>query len=194
MRNPPSVVPGRGGHARFRLIALAIPLAATPALHAADAGDEQALELDAVEVTTGAPAPGRPLFQAAQIDVLDGDEKARRQGASLGETLDHLPGVDTVGTGNQVGKPVIRGGAHLRDTAAGFEGVLRRDEHVEHGFRARFGFAALLHRRDAGRDVLEVPLFEDASIGLRYGNSTISGNWTHLFSERLFSNFRPWRS
>lgn len=41
----------------------------------------------------------------------------------------------------------------------------------------------------AGRDVLEVPIFEDASIGLRYGNSTISGNWTHLFSERLFSNF-----
>ncbi|NNF04498.1 MAG: TonB-dependent receptor plug domain-containing protein, partial [Rhodothermales bacterium] len=41
----------------------------------------------------------------------------------------------------------------------------------------------------AGRDVLEVPIFDDAGIGLRYGNSTISGNWTHLFSERLFSNF-----
>jgi len=41
----------------------------------------------------------------------------------------------------------------------------------------------------AGRDVLDVPIFEDATIGLRYGNSTISGNWTHLFSERLFSNF-----
>lgn len=41
----------------------------------------------------------------------------------------------------------------------------------------------------AGRDVLEVPIFDDASIGLRYGNTTVSGNWTHLFSERLFSNF-----
>lgn len=41
----------------------------------------------------------------------------------------------------------------------------------------------------AGRDVLEVPILDDASIGLRYGNSTVSGNWTHLFSERLFSNF-----
>jgi hypothetical protein len=41
----------------------------------------------------------------------------------------------------------------------------------------------------AGRDVLKVPIFEDADIGLRYGNTTLSANWTHLFSERLFSNF-----
>ncbi|PAU82496.1 TonB-dependent receptor [Halovibrio salipaludis] len=48
-------------------------------------------------------------MQAAQIDVLQGEEKDRRESATLGQTLDHLPGVDTVNAGNQAGKPVIRG-------------------------------------------------------------------------------------
>lgn len=75
-------------------------------------GQEEAkntLELDPVMVETGTPSPGSPLLQAAQIDVLQGDEKDRRESTSLGEMLDHLPGVDTIGAGNQVGKPVIRG-------------------------------------------------------------------------------------
>lgn len=66
-------------------------------------------KLPAIVVESGAPAPGSPLFQAAQIDVLEGQEKDRRESASLGETLDQLPGVDTISAGNQVGKPVIRG-------------------------------------------------------------------------------------
>jgi len=66
-------------------------------------------ELDAVEVSAGAPAPGKPLYQAPTVDVVSGPDKARREGASLGATLDHLPGVTNIGTGNQTGKPVIRG-------------------------------------------------------------------------------------
>lgn len=41
----------------------------------------------------------------------------------------------------------------------------------------------------AGQDVVDVPIAESVSARLRYGNRTVSGNWTHLFSERLFSNF-----
>ena len=45
----------------------------------------------------------------ADVDVVAGEEKRKRQGASLGETLDHLSGVDTIATGTNVGKPVLRG-------------------------------------------------------------------------------------
>lgn len=40
-----------------------------------------------------------------------------------------------------------------------------------------------------GQDVVDVPIAEGVAAKLRYGNRTVSTNWTHLFSERLFSNF-----
>lgn len=40
-----------------------------------------------------------------------------------------------------------------------------------------------------GRDQLRLPIIEDTNVDLSYGNFTASGNWTHLFSERLYSNF-----
>ena len=73
------------------------------------AADEGNLELPPVEVTAGAPAPGAPLYQSAAIDVVTGEEKDRRESASLGATLEHLPGVTNISAGTQVGKPVIRG-------------------------------------------------------------------------------------
>lgn len=41
----------------------------------------------------------------------------------------------------------------------------------------------------AGTDDLDFPFLEDARVLLNYGNQTISGNWTHIFSGKLFSNF-----
>ena len=41
----------------------------------------------------------------------------------------------------------------------------------------------------AGRDDVDIDVVEDASLDIVYGNQTVSANWTHLFSERLFSNF-----
>jgi len=73
------------------------------------AADTVELELEPVEVSAGAPAPGRPLYQAPAVDVLTDADKERREGASLGATLDHLSGVSSIGTGNQTSKPVIRG-------------------------------------------------------------------------------------
>jgi hypothetical protein len=40
-----------------------------------------------------------------------------------------------------------------------------------------------------GQDVVDVPIADGVAARLRYGNRTISTNWTHLFSDRLFSNF-----
>jgi len=62
-----------------------------------------------VQVTSGVPAPGDPLLQATQVDVLTGTEKEREEEATLGGTLDALPGVDNLSAGSQTGKPVIRG-------------------------------------------------------------------------------------
>ncbi len=41
----------------------------------------------------------------------------------------------------------------------------------------------------AGQDRVTFPFAEDAEFNLDYGNQTLSGNWTHIFSENLFSNF-----
>src|SRR5690606_18669733 len=38
-------------------------------------------------------------------------------------------------------------------------------------------------------DVLKFPIAESFDIKLLYGNQTVSSNWTHIFSEKLFSNF-----
>jgi outer membrane receptor protein involved in Fe transport len=65
--------------------------------------------IEHVYVRAGAPAPGDRMVQAATIDVLQGLEKELRQGASLGQSLEHLPGVRTLNTGNNAGIPVIRG-------------------------------------------------------------------------------------
>ncbi len=41
----------------------------------------------------------------------------------------------------------------------------------------------------AGQDKLKLPIIDDSNIRIRYGNRTLSTNWTHIFSEKLFSNF-----
>lgn len=79
--------------------------AVTPAA-AQESGDTQTLgDL----VVTGTPVQTRPSDAPADIDILSGAEKDRRQATSLGESLDHLGGVESLGAGPQVGKPVIRG-------------------------------------------------------------------------------------
>jgi hypothetical protein len=40
----------------------------------------------------------------------------------------------------------------------------------------------------SGFDNVSFPFQEDASIGLKYGNQTVSGQWRRIFSERLFTS------
>ena len=40
-----------------------------------------------------------------------------------------------------------------------------------------------------GSDHLKLSFLEDSSIRLDYGNATLTGNWVHVFSSRLLSNF-----
>lgn len=48
----------------------------------------------------------------------------------------------------------------------------------------RFSIAAY-----AGQDKLNVEPLNDFDISVLYGNRTVSANWTHIFSNQLFSNF-----
>jgi len=81
---------------------------------------------------TGTPVPGDPLLQAADVDVLQPPAKERQEAASIGESLDRLAGVNNIATGNQAGKPVIRGlsGERVRILANGV-GV----DHQQYGVR-----------------------------------------------------------
>lgn len=66
------------------------------------------LEAETVTVTGSAYASD-PLNTAADVDALGGRTKLSEQSASLGATLEDMPGVTNISTGSQVGKPVIRG-------------------------------------------------------------------------------------
>ncbi|RJS93364.1 TonB-dependent receptor [Salinisphaera sp. Q1T1-3] len=85
--------------------------AAAPAPAAPSAGSAASAptsRLDTVSVT-GVPIPGSPLSQAAEVDVVNSSTMSADGAANLGQGLSHLPGVDSIGTGNVAGKPVIRG-------------------------------------------------------------------------------------
>lgn len=58
---------------------------------------------------TATPLGDTPLQSSQPVSVLRGAELDRRRGASLGETLDGLPGVHSSGFGTAASRPVIRG-------------------------------------------------------------------------------------
>jgi len=41
----------------------------------------------------------------------------------------------------------------------------------------------------SGVDDLNFPFAEDAGVKINYGNQTLSSNWTHIFSDKVFSHF-----
>ncbi|WP_412509055.1 TonB-dependent receptor [Roseovarius sp. SYSU LYC5161] len=82
-------------------------LLSTTAL-AQQTGDGAATDLGTL-VITGAPTASNIEDLPADVDAVAGEEKRKRQSGSLGDTLDHLSGVDTIATGTNVGKPVLRG-------------------------------------------------------------------------------------
>lgn len=40
----------------------------------------------------------------------------------------------------------------------------------------------------SGKDLVSFPFADEASFDLDYGNQTVNGNWTHIYSENLFSS------
>ena len=93
----------------MRRTTLLLPLIAA-AVHSAWAQAQSSTPATLPEViVTGNPL-GSDLFElAAPASVLQGEELFRRRRATLGETLDGLPGVAATGFGPNSSRPVIRG-------------------------------------------------------------------------------------
>jgi len=97
-------------HSRTRIaesVALALSCTIVPLAHA-QGTPQNPQQLDTVVVT--ANPLGSDLFDMVPpVSVLRGRELDLRRGATLGETLDGVPGVTTSYFGPNVGRPIIRG-------------------------------------------------------------------------------------
>src|SRR5690606_30971528 len=98
-------------------LAWAVSLALIPSAWAA-----KPVELDSVVVSSS--ALGRQSHEMTlPVSVLEGDELVQRREATLGETLQSLPGVHASGFGAGASRPVIRGldGARVKVLSDGVE-------------------------------------------------------------------------
>jgi iron complex outermembrane receptor protein len=99
---------------RLALLAAALS-AALPALAVTGDGDapqdahhDQPRQLDRV-VVTAAPSRATAEELVRPVDVLGGEKLDEARGATLGETVTKLPGVQSSNFGPGVGRPIIRG-------------------------------------------------------------------------------------
>jgi iron complex outermembrane receptor protein len=82
---------------------------ATDSRHDSDAGNSRHVkDLDAVTVTAS-PLGGTASELSRPVEVLAGERLDEARGASLGETVAGLPGVQSSNFGPGVGRPIIRG-------------------------------------------------------------------------------------
>ncbi len=171
------------------------------------AGSVQAQEVDPAEreevideiVVTGTPLSQSTFTSPADVDVVTGEDKARQQRPGLGASIERLPGVSTLATGSQVGKPVIRGlsGNRIRvlsnDVALNFQqyGVRHPpnlDPYVSDRIELVRGPMSVLYGSDAIGGAVNListaPLAApDGDMLLRGG---VLGEYSSAFSERTF--------
>src|SRR5207253_2228811 len=67
-----------------------------------------AVRLEPVSVTA-TRSSSDPATSPLPTASIDGEQLDRHQQVSLAETIEDLPGLRTLSTGQQVGKPIIRG-------------------------------------------------------------------------------------
>jgi len=91
-----------------RPLALSISLAFCPALWAVEP-----LNLESMEISAS-PLASKAHEMTTPVGVLEGDALIKRREASIGETLDRMPGVQSSSFGAGVGRPVIRGQSGAR--------------------------------------------------------------------------------
>jgi iron complex outermembrane receptor protein/hemoglobin/transferrin/lactoferrin receptor protein len=68
----------------------------------------EAIETEPV-VVTGSPVATDPMRSPQDISYISGREKIRLESASLGKTIETIPGVYNMSAGSVAGKPIIRG-------------------------------------------------------------------------------------
>lgn len=89
------------------VLALAAPLALVPASQAQESPPDST-ELETI-IVTASPLGSSALEMAQSASVLSGEELDRALRATIGETVERLPGVQSAYFGPGVGRPIIRG-------------------------------------------------------------------------------------
>lgn len=162
---------------------------------------------------TAAPWATNLLETPQQVDVVDADEAKKEGTASLGDALKKLPGVDSIGTGDALGTPVIRGLSENRIRVL-HEGIplnhqqfsFRHSPNIEPMFAQRLevvrGPLSVLYGPDAMGGVINVvqaplPTAHEGQetfhgeVGAGYGSN--AGTWsTHAEAEGAAGGF-GWR-
>ena len=156
----------------YKLKPMAVAIfSAIPALAAAQAGAPQAgsakAEVPAV-VVTGNPLGSGLFEQVPPVSVLEGQGLMLRRRATLGDTLEGLPGVGSTGYGPAVGRPVIRGldadririlqngGGTLDASSLSFDHAVAIDPVIADRIEVVRGPAALLYGGSAVGGVVNV--------------------------------------
>ena len=139
-------------------------------------------------VVTGTVLPLPASAAASDIDYLEGDDLLFRQSASLGTTLEFLPGVSTINTGSGAALPVIRGlsGNRIRVLQDGV-GVnyqqfgVRHPPNIDPFLAGRIeivrGVSSILYGSDAFGGAInvlspEIPFSDDAGVSNFDGRGT----------------------
>src|SRR5438874_6603404 len=152
-------------------------------------------DLEAVTVTA-TRQPIAPDLSPLPVATLSGEALRREQGVSLAHVLEALPGLRTLSTGAQIGKPVIRGLAGSRvvvlENGSRLEDYSWSDEDgpsIETGFVRRVevirGPASVLYGTDAIGGVVNViseplPFSADRTSSFMRTGFTLSGASNNL--------------
>lgn len=141
-------------------------------------------ELDAITVTASR-SPVAPRAAPLPSDAIGSEQLRREHSVSLAHTLEQLPGVHTLSTGMQIGKPVIRGltgsrvrvlesGMPLQDLPWSDEDAPSVDARLADRVEVIRGPASLLYGSDAiGGVVNVIPAALPQAIG---GARTVHGS------------------
>ncbi|HOP05670.1 MAG TPA: TonB-dependent receptor [candidate division Zixibacteria bacterium] len=135
---------------------------------------ERAIELGRITVT-GSPNAADPLATPQDIQVMSGQALTANETASLGKVLENLPGVSSISTGPEAGKPVIRGlsGNRIR--------VMKDGVPMEH-FQFSFRHQPVLNVSQAER----VEVIQGAA-SILYGSDALGGV-ANVITKRLPSS------
>lgn len=150
---------------------------------------EAGVALAAVQVTA-TPTATRAADSPQPTSVVEGAELRRAQGAAVGDAIEQLPGVRSLGMTTGIGKPVIRGMTHYRivtlDNGQRSETQAWGHDHspsVESAAAERVevirGPASVLHGSDALGGVVNVvaPAIPDAIGVPRFARGTVAAGY-----------------
>ena len=147
------------------------PAASTVVLGSTPVSVELVLSFGAQRIepvnVTATRAPTAPLTAPLSTSVLTGDEVDREGGVSLAHSVARLPGVRNVSTGQQIGKPMIRGlfgprilvladGSRLEDYSWSDEDGPSIDARIAQRIEVIRGPASVLYGSDALSGVVNV--------------------------------------